>query len=66
MRPFLDNFSFVKDKDAVHAGKGGETVRNDKGGAVRHDVSKTVLNETFGKRIKRRGGFVKNENGGVG
>ncbi len=62
----LDDVALLDDKDLVGAADGGEAVRNDKGCSALHEEVEPGLDEGFGFGVEGAGGFVEDENAGVG
>ena len=62
----LDDAAVFNDQDLVRAANGGEAVRDDEGGAAAHQVGEALLNQGFGFGIEAGGGFVKDEDAGIG
>ena len=59
--PDVDDAPAFHDHDAIRFQNGGKPVRDDKAGAVEHEVVEGLLNHVFGFGIKGAGGLVQNE-----
>src|SRR5579871_4192849 len=62
----LDDASAFDDEDLVGAADGGEAMGNDEGRAAAHEIGQALLDEGFGFGIEAGGGFVEDENAGLG
>ncbi len=66
MGPGFDNGPVVHHDDVVRVLDGGQPVGNDEAGPVLQQFAHGVLNLNFGPRIDGTGGFIQDENLGVG
>ena len=66
MRALFHDGAVFHDEDEVSIANGGQAVGNDKGSAIRAQRVHRFLDEYFGAGIDRRGGFVENEQRGLG
>ena len=62
----LDDEAAFDDEDLVGAADGGEAVGDDEGGAADHELVEAGLNHGLGLGIERAGGFVEDEDAGLG
>ena len=60
------DLALFDDEDLIGAANGGETMGDDEGGAALHEEVEAVLDEGFGFGVEGAGGFVENEDAGVG
>ena len=66
MAAFFDDASFVQDDEPVHRGNGGEAVGNGDDGFAVHHFVEAFLDGGFDFGVERAGGFVEQQDGGVG
>ena len=62
----LDDVPLLDDQDLVGAADGGEAVRDDEGRPALHEEVEAGLDQGFGLGVERAGGFVEDEDAGVG
>jgi hypothetical protein len=62
----LDDGPGTEDEDLVAAADGGEAVGDDDGGAVFHELIQGILDEAFALGIEAAGGFIQDQDGGIG
>lgn len=62
----FDDLAVFHDEDLVGAADGGEAMGDDEGGAAAHEVGETFLDHGFGFGVEAGGGFVEDEDAGVG
>lgn len=66
MGALFHNLAAVYDADAVGVADGAEAVGDDDGVAAGHEPLQRFLNEVFGEGVYAGGGFVQNEDAGLG
>ena len=62
MTAFFPNFAFMNDENAVRMFDRRQPVRDDQCRAVFEQLIQRFLNQRFGVRVDRTGGFVEDEN----
>ena len=60
------DLTLLYDEDLVGSADGGEAVGDDEGGAALHEEIEAVLDHGFGLGVEGAGGFVEDEDAGVG
>ena len=66
MGAFFDDFAVVDDEHLVSVADGAEAVGDDEAGAALHQAQQGFLDARFGAGIDAAGGFVKDQDAGVG
>lgn len=65
VRAALDDAALVEDENLIGALDGGQSVRDDEGGASAHESVEGFLHESFGLGVEGRGRFVEQQDAGV-
>ena len=66
MRALFDNLSVVDDDDVVRIADGAQSVRDHKRSPPLHQAQQRFLDARFGARVNTAGGFIQNQNAGIG
>lgn len=66
MRPPFDDPAVINHQHQIGIADGAQAVGDDKTRLSFHEAQKRLLNSFFGTGIDAAGGFIKNEDGGVG
>src|SRR5205823_10990585 len=62
VRTDFDNSAFVQHDNFAGMAYGRQAVRNDKRGAIFHEIGESILDHLLRRTVERRGGLVQDEN----